>query len=285
LKQYVHEYKQIVIGGSLEALRFAYASGYPLLCIPQKPHFFRPTCGAEWERLAFLLSVSGQLPLADNLSSIRIDEDTQEIKCFTKNSRVVAFSYATAYVVDDLDIDGLPLPSVPAKKEYLVFDWINIRCGGNHSHDSIEDESEDFVKRIVFYPSERVTSKRADRKDGCAVSVLTEAQLKSLDYSESYVLLKSREMMKEAGIKGSRNGTQATTGKPAYLSLKIEVAGRETHPLHKNQYEDTPTLKFNNFIDKDNVARYNKYLEYQLGRTDERGNTRGSKNPSRQTKS
>ena len=274
-----------MIGGSLEALKFAYSSGYPLLCIPQKPHFFRPKCADEWEHLAFLLSVSGQLPLADNLSSIRIDDEAGEIKCFTKNSRVIVFSYATAYVTDDIGVEGLPLPTTPAQKEYLVLDWISVRRGGNHSHDSIEDDSEDFVKRILFYPSERGTAKRTDRKDACAVSVLTAEQLKSLDYSESYVLLKAREMMKKVGIKGSLNGTQASTGKPAYLSLKIEVALRETHILHKNQYEDTPTLKFNNFIDKNNVGRYNKYLEYQLGRTDERGNIRGSKNPSRQTKS
>ncbi len=258
-------HKNIVIGGSLEALKFAYENDYPILCIPQKPHFFRPKCLAEWEHLAFLLSLSGQMPMSSNISSIRIDEEQREIKCFTKNSRVVTYKYEQAYVVDDHGVGGLPLPLKSAKKEYLVFDWINIRCGANHPYDYIVDEDSDFVSKILFYPSERAMSKRSDRKDACAVSFLTESQLKNLDYSESYVLLKARDMMTNAGMKGSKNGTQATTGKPAYLSLKIEVSQRETHILHKNQYKNTSTINFRDFLDKGEVNGYNKFLEHMLG--------------------
>ena len=99
-------HKNIVIGGSLEALKFAYENDYPILCIPQKPHFFRPKCLAEWEHLAFLLSLSGQMPMSSNISSIRIDEEQREIKCFTKNSRVVTYKYEQAYVVDDHGVGG-----------------------------------------------------------------------------------------------------------------------------------------------------------------------------------
>jgi len=258
-------YENIVIGGSLEALKFAYSNDYPILCIPQKPHFFRPKCLAEWEHLAFLLSLSGQVPVASNIGSIRIDEEQREIKCFTNNSRVIVFQYGTAHVIDDHGVGGLPLPKKSAKKEYLVFDWINIRCGGHHPYDYIVDEESRFVGKVIFYPSERATSKRADRKDACAISFMTEEQLKNLDYSESYVLLKTRDMMEKAGLKGSRNGTQATTGKPAYLSLKIEMAERETHLLHKNEYKNTSTINFNNFLDKDESNEYNKFLEEVLG--------------------
>ena len=276
-------HKNIVIGGSLEALKFAYDNDYPILCIPQKPHFFRPKCLAEWEHLAFLLSLSGQMPVASNISSIRIDEERKEIKCFTGNSRVVTFTYERAHVVDDYGVGGIPLPQKAAKKEYLVFDWINIRCGGNHPYDYIVDEDSKFVSKILFYPSERTTSRRTDRKDACAISLMTEAQLKNLDYSESYVLLKARDMMEKAGMKGSRNGTQATTGKPAYLSLKIELAERETHILHKNKYKNTSTINFNDFLDKEGTNEYNKFLEEMLGSTDGRV-VRRSQDPSRQTK-
>ena len=285
MKQYIHEHENIVIGGTLEALEFAYASGYPLLCIPQKPHFFRPKSIAQWERLAFLLSLSGQLPLSDNLSSVRVDEEVQEIKCFTNNSRVIKFSYKTAHVIDDHSVDGLPLPSRGAKKEYLVFDWINVRRGGNHPYDYIEDEDNNFVKKLLFYPSRRIQGARQSRKDACGISLMTDKELHSLDYSESYTFLKARQMMEAAGLKGSRNGTQVYNGKPAYLSIKIEVSHREIIPLHKNEYEDTPTLRFTNSLDTTNILRYNKYLEHYLGNEDGRGKARGSQDPSREAQS
>ena len=270
MKQQAHTYKNIIIGGSLEALRFAYENDYPILCIPLKPHFFRPKCLAEWEHLAFLLSLSGQMPVASNINSIRIDEEQREVKCFTDNSRVISYKYEKIYLVDDHGVGGLPLPAQAAKKEYLVFDWINIRCGANHPYDYIIDEESNFVGKILFYRSERATSRRSDRKDACAVSLMTDSHLKNLDYSESYALLKTRDMMDRAGMKGARNGTQATTGKPAYLSLKIEIGHRETHILHKSKYKNTSTINFNDFLDKEGTNEYNKFLEEMLGNRDGR---------------
>ena len=220
--------------------------------------------------------------MSDKIVSMRGDQETQEIKCFTKNSRMVSFSYDTLHLIDDLGVEGLPAPTHEAKKEYLVLDWISVYRGGNHPYDYIEDEDSDFVKKILFYPSLRITGQRNTRKDACALSIMTEAQLKNINYSESYVLLKSREMMKNAGMKGSKNGTQATTGKPAYLSLKIETILRDTHILHKNQYDDTDTIKFINDLENDNPLRYTKYLEQFLGSPSGRRKARGSQNPSRQ---
>jgi len=220
--------------------------------------------------------------MSDKIASMRVDQEAQEIKCFTKNSRMVTFSYDVLHVIDDLGIEGLPIPKREAKREYLVLDWINVYRGGNHPYDYIEDKDSDFVKRILFYPNLRITGQRASRKDACALSFMTEEQLKSIDYSESYVLLKSREMMKNAGMKGSKNGTQATTGKPAYLSLKIDTILRETYILHKNEYDDTDTIKFINDLDNDDPLRYTKYLEQFLGSPSGRRKVRGSQNPSRQ---
>ena len=281
MKQHKHKYENVIIGGSLEALEFAYSSGYPLLCIPQKPHFFRPNSLAKWEDLAFKMSLSGQLPIADGLTTIRIDSEEKEIKCFTDNSRVINFSYETAYIIDDHGIDGLPLPIKEAKKEYLVLDWINVKRGGKHPFEFLTDTDSDFVRKLMFYPSERIMGKRDTVKDACAISVMTDKQLRNNEYSESYAMLKSREMMKEAGIKGSRNGTQAYNGKPAYLSIKVEIGHRDTYPLHKNEYEDTDSLKFST-LDKNTPRSYNGYLEYHLGKEYGEGEPRGSTDSSRE---
>lgn len=279
MKQHTHIYENIIVGGSLEALEFAYSSGYPLLCIPQKPHFFRPNSLAKWEDLAFKMSLSGQLPVATGLVSIRIDSEEKEVKCFTDNSRVIPFSYETAHIIDDASVDGLPLPSKEAKKEYLVLDWIHVRRGGRHPYEFLTDLENEFVRKIIFYPNERIAGKRDSIKDACAISVMTDKQLKDNSYSESYALLKVREMMKGAGIKGSRNGTQAYNGKPAYLSLKVEIGYRESYILHKNEYEDTDSLKFST-LDGGNPRVYNGYLEYRLGKDYGEGNPRGSSDSS-----
>lgn len=211
------------------------------------------------------------MALADNISKIRINEENT-ISCFTNNSKIVQISFENAYIVDDFNVSGLPTPTKAAKKEFLVLDWISVRRGTNHPYDYILDEDNKFVQKLVFYPSERIPGKRSTVKDACSISILTDKQLRDLDYSETYVFLKSRDMMKKAGIKGSRNGTQAYNGKPAYLSLKLEVAGRDVFPLHKNVYENTDSLHFDFDLYTATEIGYNKRIERFLhGRRELRG--------------
>jgi len=158
--------------------------------------------------------------------------------------------------VDDLEVSGLPVATSSVATEYLVLDWINVRRGGSHPYNYIEDEDSDFVKKIVFYPSERIMGRRTTVKDACAVSILTEKQLKNKDYSESYSFLKARDMMTNAGIVGSKNGTQAYNGKPAYLSLKIEVSHRQTFKIHKSTYEDTACVEFDTLSRNEYLSRF-----------------------------
>lgn len=271
------KYENIVIGGSLEALSYAYSKGYPVVGIKQKPHFFLDKHRSEWENLSFFLSLAGQLPIAKGLTSLRIVEEEKIIKCFTENSRLIEIEYEKIHLVDDLGVGGIPLPTVEAKKEYLVFDWLKVVRGRNHPYDYIVDEdSDDFVKKVVFYSG---IGYHKQFKNACAVSVLTERKLKSLDYSETYTLLKVRQMMTDAGLKGTKNGIQKTTGKPAYQSLKIEFAQRDKVPLHRNQYKNTKTIKFINDIDlkKDEKLPYNELLEVVFGSPYERGKARTSK--------
>tara|TARA_R110000824_G_scaffold72996_2_gene186022 strand:+ start:10701 stop:11573 length:873 start_codon:yes stop_codon:yes gene_type:complete len=276
-------FDKVIIGGTLQALECAYSTGLPILCIPQPPNHLMTESLEIWKRLSFLLSLSGQMPLGGNARSLRISEEDSEIKCFTGNSKIVIASYKDAYVFDDLSVEGLPLPINQPKKEFLVLDWISVRRGQTHPYLFLEDLDNKFVKRIIFYQTERTPGSR-NNKDACAISFLTERQLNSLDCSESYVFLKTRDMMMAAGIKGGKNGTQATTGKPAYLSLKLEVSHRQAIPIHKNQYADTATLKFAKTPKGSGKLWYNKHLENFLGSPYERGAYGGSKNPPRKTK-
>ena len=276
-------FDKVIIGGSLEALECAYSTGLPILCIPQPPNHLLQESLEIWKRLSFFLSLSGQMPLGGNLKTLRISEEDKTIKCFTNNSKIVVAGYESALVFDDHQVDGLPEPTKRAKKEYLVLDWINVKRGQRHPYSFVQDLDSKFVSSIIFYKTLRIPGSQ-DYKDACAISFLTEKQLNDLDYSESYVFLKAREMMKQAGIKGGKNGTQATTGKPAYLSLKIEVSHRQVVPIHKNQYDDTETLKFSEPLETSGKLWYNRHLEHFLGSPYEKGTYGGSKNPPRKTK-
>jgi len=262
-------YEKLIIGGSLEALELAHRTGLPVLAITQLPPGIQFSEVERWRHLAFVLSLAGQVPLSDNISKIRIEEGNY-ITCFTNNSKIIKVSYGDAYIIDDHLVAGLPPPTKAAKKEFLVLDWINVRRGANHPYDYIEDESSKFVNRLVFYPSERITGKRATVKDVCSVSTLTGRQLKALDYSETYVFLKTRDMMTKAGLKGSSNGTQAYNGKPAYLSIKLELSTREAFPLHKNTYENTGSLHFNFDLYNSTESGYNERIERFLRNSDGR---------------
>jgi hypothetical protein len=274
---------KVIIGGSLRALQCAYSTGLPILCIPQPPNHLMQESLELWKRFSFFLSLSGQMPLGGNLKTLRISEEDKEIKCFTGNSKIVDASYEEAYIIDDHLVDGLPEPSKRAKKQFLVLDWINVKKGQRHPYSYIQDRDSSFVNNVIFYKTERIPGSQ-DFKDACAVSFLTERQLNDLDYSESYVFLKVREMMKQAGIKGGKNGTQASTGKPAYVALKIEVSHRQAIPIHKNQYDDTTTLKFSEPLETSGKLWYNRHLEHFLGSPYEKGTYGGSKNPPRKTK-
>ena len=277
-------FDKVIIGGSLEALESAYSTGLPILCIPQPPNHLLSESLELWKRLSFFLSVSGQMPLGNNLKTLRLSEEDKEIKCFTHNSKIIKVSYEVAHVFDDFMVEGLPTPCREAEKEFVVLDWINVRRGQRHPYDFIEDEDSNFVRKIIFYPTLRNTARRPDLKDACAISFLTEKQLNNLDYSESYTFLKARDMMKLAGIKGNKNGIQASTGGIAYQSLKIEVAHREVIPADSNEYVDTETLKFSKKLEGPGKLWYNTHLENFLGSPYERGEYGGSKNPPRKTK-
>ena len=127
----------------MEALSYAYSKGYPIVGLKQKPHFFLDKHRSEWENLSFFLSLSGQLPVADGLQSIRVIEEDKIIKCFTENSRLIEIEYDKIHLIDDLGVGGLPLPKIAAKKEYLVFDWLRVVRGQNHPYDYIVDDDSD----------------------------------------------------------------------------------------------------------------------------------------------
>jgi len=273
LNRHIYEFDEIVIGSCLEAVSYSYLSGMPLILNgDKKPYFFeffekdsclekyliksteyvlesskgpRPVGVSRlevWERLVFCLSMSGLIPAADKVFSIRVEDDNL-LKITTKGSRVIRFKFKKLRIFDSDNVLGLIASREPEK--FKVVDWVNVRSGMTHQYDHLETGDE-FIKEIYFHPSERLGAGENDnRKDLVAISYLTREQLDDFEYSDTYAKFKITNLMKETGIKGARNGRRHDDpNKYAYYSIKIEPYLREVRVSEKHFFTNTECLIF-----------------------------------------
>ena len=160
---------------------------------------------------------------------------------------------------DDEKISGLQ-PHKKSFAKYKVLDWVNVHSGMIHEYDFL-NSSIDFVRDIHFYPSNRIDG-RHDKKDLVAVSYLSEDQLKDFDFSDTVAKFKILKLMKQAGIRGARNGRdQLNPNKYKYYSLKARTTKREIMKGKMPKYENEENIIF----DYQYPYRYLLYLQqYKL---------------------
>jgi hypothetical protein len=271
---------EVVIGNGLSALVYAYCNDRMLIRVrdegPPPFDFFEPRfdltpyyfnsidyelksnsgvkiVGAPkrelWERLSFVLSLSGNMPFAGNVKAIRVNPE-KKIVSVVGSGAATEISYTKLRVFDDTDLYGLDdfrnLETVEflSPKKIKILDWLNVRSGCRHEHDHMYT-GDDFVNEIYFYPSERVDGKH-DLKDLVAISYLTREQLNDVEYSDTYARLKVRGIMKDHGIRGTRNGRDTKNPeKYKYYAIRIESAARDVFPAaEKNKYRDGDDIIF-----------------------------------------
>ncbi len=259
LERHTYQKDKIVIGGCLPALLHAYKNNIPVIFAAPKPPFRYDIIekdydlsfvGLEpfesyyqrqvWERLLLLLGLSGNLPLSSNAAGFRISDNILTVT--TNNHRVVKFEFDELIIFDDNNISGLPMISGEIREKNRVLDWVNVRQGAKHQHDEIIGD-DDFVNRIIFYPSDRVDNKKL--KDLVAISYLTDEQLQDHDYSDTMVRFKVTKMMKSVGIRGARNGRDVNNpDKYKYYAVKVEPSERVVEPDVKRYYETDERFQF-----------------------------------------
>jgi len=256
----IPEYDKIVIGSTLPALLFAYLNQYPVFFAkPERPFrfdYFEPALDLQcvgipataqelktpsglkkigipkyllWERLVFLLSLEGLLPLSDLCDKMRYSGE--RIVCPNEYSKIYEFSFNTCYYFRDDNLSNLVNQQPVKENRYLCYDYIAFNRGGKLELDYLST-NDDFVSEIWFYSSDRIDG-NTGVKDACIVSRLTEEQLASADYIETMARFKMEAILKEMGIKGPYNGL-SPTGRPKYYTLKTShmhrVKTRITHP-------------------------------------------------------
>ena len=172
----------MIVGATLSALLYAYYTGAPLVYIdPKIPFRFdhfdayfdldkiveqaepkefvtldrKRLLGIPkrdlWERLFFMLSISGQMPFADKVKSIRIEE---KLKIVTRKTFELDFDKVRIF--DDRKIQGIPKKDEGQAGSYNVYDWINVHSGAPHDLHFIADIDGSVIEEIIFYPSDRI---------------------------------------------------------------------------------------------------------------------------------
>ena len=109
-------------------------------------------------------------------------------------------------------------------------------------HDLLTTDSE-FVNKIIFYQSDRIDGNH-DLKDAVAISYLTKEQLNDFEFSDINSRFKTKHVMKQSGIKGTRNGRD-TKNKSLYKYYAIRLENREREIVDRlKNYKSTDRLVF-----------------------------------------
>jgi len=267
-------YEKIVYGGSLEAFLFAYKNNLPVLYTNLKPPFlfdylqpvgefdklniksppnvlnsptgsisYGPSKLQIWQKLYFLLSMSGKILYGDTVKSASIEGYEMHLNCGTSKRKIVSFDQVIFF--DDAGVTGLPPINKQTKLKNIVYDWVNITSGGSHSYDLFLND-DDFAKFVYFYPSDRNDNSKL--KDLVCVSHLSDEQTDDFSYSSTYVKFRLLDMFKEHGIRGARNGKDPNRpGKYKYYAVKLEPTKREVERQLTNEYHQDDRFIFNQY--------------------------------------
>ncbi len=260
MKEHRYQWDGVIVGYSLSALIYAFYSGMPVVGymssapwhFEKLPRMHLPEYGMGkgtmvyqidlWNHLYMLLSMGGQVPFADNVASVRIDGGALVVNTDNR-SRTVRGECSTVWMFDDHNVEGMP-EAIKLCKEYRIADWFDVRSGMRHTESRLIDPSEDFVRNIYFYPSQRLCGHHPDKKDVCSESFLHESQLDDFEYSSTYARFRTLERMRGMGIRGASNGV-GPNGKPKHYALKIEFNRREKKRIAMHIYEETPNIVYN----------------------------------------
>jgi len=284
-------FDKIVIGGSLEALTYAYVHNLPALYTNLKPPFehdrLAPGAGLDsmhfppnveirsasgvnlygprkievWQKLLFLLGTSGKIIYGDKVKSVSVTGRRVTANCGRAGKKEIDFK--KLIIFDDEGVSGLPPVVTQTKYKNIVYDWVNISSGGKHEYDVLGYDT-DFVKTVHFYPSHR--NNNTTNKDLVAVSYLTDEQLSDFSYSDTYVKFKLLDLFKELGIRGTRNGRDPKSpGRYKHYAVKLEPAHREIISHVESRYERDKRFVFN-YQDFNDIIKKPAMLDGYLSR-------------------
>jgi len=213
------------------------------LKVPHEPPKRLMTFGADkkvgmpkeilWERLVFLLSMNGKVPLSNLCERIRYDGD--RVVCSNEYSKIMEFRFNECYYFGDDGSVGFVEKTNLDEETYICYDYIAFNSGGKHEIDFIHT-GDNFVSEIWFYGSDRIDGNTPVR-DACAVSNLDKQQLVNFDFSQTMAKFKTIQAMKDNGMRGKFNG-YTKKGTPRHYDFRTTSIRRQAR---RKEYESKPS--------------------------------------------
>lgn len=256
MRNIVHNYDQVVFGSNMSALLYAYVNQIPLfysyLDKPNKFEFFDPSfkfpnindtniyelnsnqvnMGTRkqdlWDRIFFVHNLAGYMPLSNNVSSVRIDENT--LKITTKNSRVLTIKFNHMTLFDE-NLDGLPQTN-KINNVGIIYDYF--KFNNLHEHKNVLFKTgEDFVNQVWI-----------EDKDAFIVTKVENILDEVPDYAIKFRVL---DLAKEHGFKGKQNGIYHYRKElkiPRFNKLDGKLTERLIKKISLNDYAFDQSLTF-----------------------------------------
>tara|TARA_R110001583_G_scaffold1683_3_gene13040 strand:+ start:1566 stop:2273 length:708 start_codon:yes stop_codon:yes gene_type:complete len=194
-----------------------------------------------WDRLCFLLSMSGILLFPNNIAGYR--KENENLVLITNYNKRMVISYDKLNEFDQQETGWNYI--------YDFYDW---RVGGNHNVNEIIDPQDEFIKTIRFYSSDR-KNVGSHVKDLVGISYLSDEQINDVNLSPIYARLKMLQMIKKEGIQGSVVGYNST-GLPKFRKPVIEFNKRVVVPHY------VPEISFKDVYEMEQKKGYTwKLLE------------------------
>lgn len=147
-------YDNLVIGGNLEALFFAYKFNATLIyTIRTIPFYFENNTEIgnlleKWNEYCFVLSLSGQIPFGNKAKSITyVDQNTiyiitqEEQKCFIKFNKL--------WIFEDNEFNNLP-PHISEENKFTIIDHFKIVSSLKEPLQDIYNDS-NFINSLHFF--------------------------------------------------------------------------------------------------------------------------------------
>jgi len=263
------EYENIVIGSDVRALLFAMINEYPIFYTePRIPHEYEfvdltldigfllidnePTIYKSftqdfefgtsktlvWEKLRFLLSIEGLMPLSNLCTSIRYDGE--RLRCTSEYSKLCEIEFDKCFYFGDNNTYGLIKERKKQNARYKIYDKIAFHRGGKHDYDYVET-GERFVEQAWFYSSRRICGDTGV-KDVCVSSILTEDELNDPSYTQTMSNFKLLSIMEKNGLRGMQAGYNKY-GKPRYYNFKTSHIERRKILIDEPDWAETSLIK------------------------------------------
>lgn len=273
----VLEYDKIVVGSCMSAVLFAFNNNYPIFfTTPFRPFrfsYFDSTVNFDclkiistvkslttldgqnevgvpkellWERLLFLLSLDGKVPLSNLCHNIRYDGE--RMVCSNDYSKIMEVKFNNCYYFGDTGTTGFVRQKSLDEDNYICYDYIAFNSGGKHAVDFIHT-GDDFISEIWFYSSDRIDGNTPVR-DACAVSKLTGSQLMEFDHSETMARFKVIHEMETRGMKGTFAHDYTTAGNPKHYKFRTTSIRRETYKQRNREEPQSKSVEVAQYCEK-----------------------------------